>query len=128
MDELRPFAISACELPPEERPIKVRFRSKRYEFWLPDLLHYIANTADPFPVQRVEVEPIWVMTNEAAEATDYSFKYLQRLAYKMWNQPEADRLIKVRVRAGRYEFWLPDLIYYVRNIGYGPEPRKTSKE
>lgn len=127
VDQLRQFAISALEQSPEERPLKVRFRSKRYEFWLPDLLSYIKSSPDPFPIQDAEVEPIWVMTAEAAEATGYNADYVGQLARKMWQQPEADRIIKVRLRSARYELWLPDLMYYIKNIGIGPEPGRSSK-
>ena len=30
--------------PEAERLIKVKFRSQRYELWLPDLIHYLTNT------------------------------------------------------------------------------------
>ena len=37
---LQQLAKKIFRLPEDERPIKVRMRSKRYEFWLPALLHY----------------------------------------------------------------------------------------
>ena len=60
-ESLRALAFSIWQQSPEERPLKIRFRSNRYEFWLPDLLNYIKNSPEPFPTQdgTAEVEPIW---------------------------------------------------------------------
>ena len=38
---LEKMANKNWRLPEDERLIKVRNRSRRYELWLPDLLHYI---------------------------------------------------------------------------------------
>jgi len=38
--------------------------------------------------------------------------------------PEDEQLIKIRMRSRRYEFWLPDLLYYIQEIGYGPHQDK----
>ena len=38
---LEQLARKNWRLPEDERVIKVRSRSNRYELWLPDLLHYI---------------------------------------------------------------------------------------
>jgi len=74
------------------------------------------------------VDEVWVNTFEGAEATGYNRRYVQQLASKFWNMPEEERPVKVRYRSQRYEMWLPDLIFYLNNIGYGPLPKKTSKE
>jgi hypothetical protein len=72
---------------------------------------------------------IWVSTSEAAELTGYDQQYLQRLALKITRQPEAERLIRLRSRTRRYEFWLPDLIEYMEKYGRGPHlPKSTSDE
>ncbi len=75
----------------------------------------------------VEITPdqeIWVITPEGAELTGYSREYLERLANKNFRLPDDERLIKIRKRAGRYELWLPDLLRYIDEIGYGPHQDK----
>ncbi|MCA0458013.1 MAG: hypothetical protein LCI00_28865 [Chloroflexi bacterium] len=75
----------------------------------------------------VEITPeqeIWVMTTEGSEITGYNRQYLEKLAYKNWRLPENERVIKVRFRARRYEVWLPDLLRYIDEIGYGPHQNK----
>ena len=69
-------------------------------------------------------QAIWVMTEEGAAITGYSREYLQQLAKKIFRQPEHERLIKIRMRSRRYEFWLPDLMHYIAEIGYGPHQDK----
>ena len=69
-------------------------------------------------------QEIWVMTTEGSEATGYSREYLELLARKNLRLPEDERLIKVRMRARRYELWLPDLLRYIDEIGYGPHQDK----
>jgi hypothetical protein len=41
IDGIRRIANRIGKLPVEERPIKMRKRSSRWEFWLPDLLAYM---------------------------------------------------------------------------------------
>ena len=75
----------------------------------------------------IEIAPdqeIWVMTTEGAELTGYSREYLERMASKALKLPEDERVIKVRMRARRYELWLPDLLRYIDEIGYGPHHDK----
>ena len=69
-------------------------------------------------------QEIWVMTNEGAELTGYNSLYLQKLARKNLILPEHERQIKVRKRLGRHELWLPDLLRYIDEIGYGPHQNK----
>jgi len=64
------------------------------------------------------------MTTEGSEITGYNRQYLEKLAYKNWRLPENERVIKVRFRARRYEVWLPDLLRYIDEIGYGPHQNK----
>ena len=75
-------------------------------------------------VQITPDQEIWVMTEEGAEITGYSRNYLQQLAKKIFDQPEEERLVRIRMRSRRYEFWLPDLIHYIAEIGYGPHQNK----
>jgi len=124
---LRQIMASIWGMPAEERPLKVRFRSKRYEFWLPDLVHYLENSGEAEAEKEPNIEPIWVMTHEAAEITGYSQRYIQQLVYKIQHLPEAERPIRLRSRAFRNELWLPDLIHYVENIGYGPASKRSPK-
>ena len=75
----------------------------------------------------LEIAPdqeIWVMTTEGAELTGYNREYLERMANKNLRLPEDERQIKVRMRARRYELWLPDLLRYINEIGYGPHQDK----
>ncbi len=73
------------------------------------------------------IQEIWVSTTEAAEITGYNSRYLQQLAQQIYQQAEEDRSVKVRNRSRRYEFWLPDLLVYVRESGHGPQrKRKTT--
>lgn len=70
-------------------------------------------------------QEIWVMTREGAELTGYSNEYLEKLAFKNWRLPEDERQIKVRKRSGYfYELWLPDVLRYRDEIGYGPHQDK----
>jgi hypothetical protein len=76
----------------------------------------------------IEIAPdqeIWVMTTEGAELTGYSREYLEQLSRKNWRLPEDERVIKVRMRSNRYELWMPDLLRYINEIGYGPHQDKT---
>jgi hypothetical protein len=75
-------------------------------------------------VQITPDQEIWVMTEEGAEITGYSRNYLQQLAKKIFDQPEEERLVRIRMRSRRYEFWLPDLMHYIAEIGYGPHQNK----
>ena len=71
----------------------------------------------------IEIAPeqqTWVMTTEGAELTGYNRQYLEKLARKYLQLPEDERSIKVRMRARRYELWLPDLLRYIEETGYGP--------
>jgi hypothetical protein len=69
---------------------------------------------DTFVSDPTVVEEIWVTTSEAAEITGYNRQYVIRLAWKMAQQPEAERDIKIRRRNG-HELWLPDLIAYIEH-------------
>ena len=69
-------------------------------------------------------QEIWVMTAEGAKLTGYSPEYLQKLAKKLSLLSEDERVIKVRMRSNRYELWLPDLLNYIQEIGYGPHQDK----
>jgi len=76
----------------------------------------------------IEIAPdqeIWVTTREGAELTGYNHQYLEKLAKKNWRVPEDERDIKIRNRSRRYELWLPDLMRYIKEIGYGPHQDKA---
>lgn len=76
-------------------------------------------------VQITPDQEIWVMTREGAELTGYSHEYVEKLGKKNWRLPEDERQIKVRKRSGFfYELWLPDLLRYIDEIGYGPHQAK----
>ena len=75
----------------------------------------------------IEVTPeqqIWVMTEEGAQLTGYNSRYLEKLANKISKSPEDERPIKIRKRGGRHELWLPDLLFYIDEVGYGPHQNK----
>jgi hypothetical protein len=67
-----------------------------------------------------KVEAIWVNTAEGAEITGYNPQSLKNIAYKMAQEPEDQRVIKVRRRSSRWELWLPDLMLYVNRQRPGP--------
>jgi hypothetical protein len=69
-------------------------------------------------------QEIWVMTTEGAAVTGYNNRYLGQLAKKFSLLPEDEQPVKVRMRSNRYELWLPDLIRYIEEIGYGPHQDK----
>jgi len=75
-------------------------------------------------IEIPEDKKVWVVIGEAAEITGYHRNYLQKIARKMWLQPEDERLIQLRKRASHYELWLPDLLDYIKNHGYGPHNPK----
>jgi len=66
-------------------------------------------------------DEIWVTTKEGAAITGYNQDYLTILARKISLQPEHERLIQIRSRSRRYEFWLPDLFTYIAEHGTGPK-------
>ncbi len=77
-------------------------------------------------MENASDQQIWVTTNEAEELTGYNRRYLKQLAHKNSKLPDDERLIKVRKRSGLfYELWLPDLLRYIKEIGYGPHQNKT---
>ena len=75
-------------------------------------------------IQVTPEQEIWVMTTEGAGLTGYSGQYLEKLANKNLRLPDNERHIKVRKRGGRFELWLPDLLRYIDEIGYGPHQDK----
>lgn len=82
-------------------------------------------TAPSMAVKITPDQEIWVLAREAAELTGYSARYLGQLAQKNSILPEDERDMKVRKRAGIfYEIWLPDLLNYIDEIGYGPHQNK----
>jgi len=76
------------------------------------------------PIEITPDQQIWVITGEGSELTGYNSRYLGQLAQKNSLLPEDERYIKVRKRGGRYELWLPDLLRYIEEIGYGPHQDK----
>jgi hypothetical protein len=69
-------------------------------------------------------QEIWVTTDEGEALTGYNRHYLRQLASKNLKLPDDERLIKVRKRGGPYhEIWLPDLLRYIQEIGYGPHQK-----
>jgi hypothetical protein len=76
-------------------------------------------------IESAPDQEIWVTTPEGKELTGYNRQYLEKLANKNFRLPEDERLIKIRKRSGRYELWLPDLLRYIEEIGYGPHQDKS---
>jgi hypothetical protein len=71
-------------------------------------------------------QEIWVTSDEGETLTGYNRRYLTQLASKNLKLSDDERHIKVRKRAGQYyEIWLPDLLRYIQEIGYGPHQNKT---
>lgn len=76
-------------------------------------------------IQITPEQEIWVTTTEGRELTGYNRQYVEKLANKNWRLPEDERLIKLRKRSGRFELWLPDLLRYIDEVGYGPHQDKS---
>lgn len=70
------------------------------------------------------IEETWVNTTEAAEITGYNNEHVRLIARENWNRPEPERRVRVRRRSNRYDIWLPDLIRYMREYGYGPHRKR----
>jgi hypothetical protein len=111
--------------PEDERPMQIRQTVSSYEIWLPDFIEYVAQYAAG-RLNR-EVKRIWVSTTEGAEITGYNRGYINKLARDSWRVEENQRLIRVRRKAGRYDIWLPDLMKYMSEYGYGPIQKKRNK-
>ena len=77
------------------------------------------------PIEIAPDQEMWVTTREGSELTGYSSRYLEQLASKNSRLSDDERYIKVRKRSGRHELWLPDLLRYIEEIGYGPHQDKT---
>ena len=65
-------------------------------------------------------EDMWITVTEGVERTGYNRSYIQRLARDNWNKPEGERLIQVRRASYGYMIWLPSLLRYIEEHGYGP--------
>ncbi|HEX2621598.1 MAG TPA: hypothetical protein VHL11_15675 [Phototrophicaceae bacterium] len=148
LEYIRRIAKENWHLPEDQRAIQVRLNSRAYEMWLPDLLKYTKtigrgsqtkrrhsqnlvqseNTLKFIPTSDFPSQEVWVTTAEAAEITGYHFGYLQKLARKIWLQPEDQRIIKLRNRSYRYEFWLPDLINYTIQQNFSSRTKSDLSE
>lgn len=70
------------------------------------------------------VEEIWVDVAEGAKKTGYSAFHIRKLARDNWSKPENERLIRLRRLTMGYIIWLPDLVKYAEEYGYGPYPKR----
>jgi hypothetical protein len=128
-DHVRRLARENGRLPEAQRFIRIRKDPREYAIWLPDLMNYVRR-GNPFASSDSSYQPIeeiWVSTGEGAELTGYNMDYLRQLAYRMYQQPEDERPIKIRNRARRYEFWLPDLIAFFEKFGHGPYTKSIKR-
>jgi hypothetical protein len=76
-------------------------------------------------LDKIESKEIWVDLFEAAELTGYNLESIRKLAYRIAQQADEERPIKIRKRTSRWEMWLPDLMAYTRRPLHGPRaPRK----
>jgi hypothetical protein len=73
-------------------------------------------------IEKIEPKEIWVDLREAAELTGYNLESIRKVAYRIAQQSEDEREIKIRKRSSRWEFWLPDLITYVKRPLRGARP------
>ena len=84
-----------------------------------------------FPVmadsELEKVEAIWVNMSEAAEISGYNYHSIRKLAWKLGQEPEEQREIKVRKRSNGWEMWLPDLVNYMRRSRTGPPIKSKSQ-
>jgi hypothetical protein len=75
-------------------------------------------------LENFDSQEIWVNTNEAAEITGYNNDYIRKLCRDNWSLSENERVIRLRRRVERYEMWLPDLLKYKEEVGFGPYLKK----
>jgi hypothetical protein len=97
------------------------------QYWIKHIFRaneYRIEQRHSMAIEIASDQAIWVTTREGAELTGYNRQYLEKLAKKNWRVPEDERLIKIRNRSRRYELWLPDLLRYIEEIGYGPHQDK----
>jgi hypothetical protein len=71
-------------------------------------------------------QTIWVNTTEAAEITGYNAEHVRKLARDNWKLAEDKQIIRVRFRSNRYDIWLPDLLSYINEKGYGPHRKSET--
>jgi hypothetical protein len=76
-------------------------------------------------MEKIEAKEIWIDLYEAAEITGYNLESMRKLAYRIAQQDEAERPIKIRKSSSRWQMWLPDLVAYTQQPLHGPRaPRK----
>jgi hypothetical protein len=75
-------------------------------------------------LNKIESKEIWVDLFEAAELTGFNLESMRKLAYRIAQQAEDERPIKIRKRTSRWEMWLPDLVAYTKLPLRGPRPKR----
>jgi hypothetical protein len=75
-------------------------------------------------LEKLDSQEIWVDLYEAAEFTGYSRPSVRNLVYRLSQQPEEEREIKLRKRSSRWELWLPDFLAYIKAPGHGPQRKR----
>lgn len=78
-------------------------------------------------MEEQATQEIWVNTTEAAEITGYNNEHVRLIARENWKMAEEERLIRVRRRSNRYDIWLPDLVQYMHERGYGPYGKRSER-
>jgi hypothetical protein len=76
---------------------------------------------------NTKVEEIWVNVTEASKITGYSRPHMQKLARENWNMSEKARHIRIVKRSNGYDMWLPDVVRYMEDLGYGPYGKRQKK-
>ena len=79
-------------------------------------------------MEKTESKEIWVDLFEASEMTGYNLESMRKLAYKLAQQDEDERPIKIRKRTSRWEVWLPDLLVYVQVPLHAPRAKRDKKD
>jgi hypothetical protein len=75
---------------------------------------------------ELETQEIWVNVTEAAALTGYNRDHMRKLATKLWKLPEDERPVRLRKRSSGYDIWLPDLMAYIQEFGYGAYGKRKS--
>jgi hypothetical protein len=75
---------------------------------------------------ELEAQEIWVNVTEAAEMTGYTRDYIKKRIMRIWKLPAEERPVQVRKRSSGFDIWLPDLIAYFREFGYGPQRKRKT--
>lgn len=74
--------------------------------------------------EQEKVEEIWLNLAEAAALTGYNIYSLRKAIWRIAQDAEEERPVKLRKRSNGWEVWLPDLIEFLKEPRRGPQPKR----